>query len=41
VGAKLGSSLQKRFVKLVGARGLSRLKNKTLGGKEAKKTLHY
>jgi len=26
-------------VKLVGARGLSRLKDKTLGGKEAKKKL--
>jgi len=29
VGAKLGPSLQERYVKLVGARDLSRLKDKT------------
>jgi len=37
VGVKLGSSLQEKYVKLLGARGLSRLKDKTLGGKETKK----
>lgn len=41
MGAKLGPSLQEGYVKLVGARGHSRLKDKTLGGKEAKKKKHY
>jgi hypothetical protein len=37
VGAKHGSSLKETYVKLVGARNLSRLKDKKLGSKGLKK----